>query len=227
MSATTQAQTAPRLLRDQCHLFFDPNEPPRIRVGSGTGLVVETEDAHMGSIRTEQDIYPTLANVFERLGGANPVTGPIYVEGVKPGDCVSVTILDIVPGPVQGQGRDLPVALVETCTAFGIEPRDASPQHRDFKRIDGVLAKTEALVKNRFITGDLAEVDGALGHLDDCVAMWSVERAREAAWTNAQALWALRGVPHLSARFLLTLDRMVGFAGRGLLCPLATGTSVA
>jgi amidase len=104
MSATTEAQTTPRLLRDQCHLFFDPNEPPQIRVPPGTRLVVETEDAHMGSIRTEQDVYPTLASVFERLGGANPVTGPIYVEGVKPGDCVTVTIEDIVPGAVQGQG---------------------------------------------------------------------------------------------------------------------------
>ena len=94
MSATTEAQTTPRLLRDQCHLFFDPNEPPQIRVPPGTRLVVETEDAHMGSIRTEQDVYPTLASVFERLGGANPVTGPIYVEGVKPGDCVTVTIED-------------------------------------------------------------------------------------------------------------------------------------
>ena len=104
MSATTEAQTTPRLLRDQCHLFFDPNEPPQIRVPPGTRLVVETEDAHMGSIRTEQDVYPTLASVFERLGGANPVTGPIYVEGVKTGDCVTVTIEDIVPGAVQGQG---------------------------------------------------------------------------------------------------------------------------
>src|SRR5438046_3925918 len=104
MSATTEAQTTPRLLRDQCHLFFDPNEPPKIRVPPGTRLVVETEDAHLGSIRTEQDVYPTLASVFERLGGANPVTGPIYVEGVKPGDCVTVTIEDIVPGAVQGQG---------------------------------------------------------------------------------------------------------------------------
>jgi amidase len=104
MSATTEAQTTPRLLRDQCHLFFDPNEPPQITVPPGTRLVVETEDAHMGSIRTEQDVYPTLASVFERLGGANPVTGPIYVEGVKAGDCVTVTIEDIVPGATQGQG---------------------------------------------------------------------------------------------------------------------------
>ena len=79
-------------------------KPPAIRVESGTRLVVETEDAHRGSIRTENDIYPTIASVFERLGGANPVTGPIYVEGVEPGDCVALTIEDIVPGPVQGQG---------------------------------------------------------------------------------------------------------------------------
>lgn len=100
----TQAVVTPRLRRDQCHLFFDPNEPPAIRVASGTRLVVETEDAHMGSIRSEQDVYPTLASVFERLGGANPVTGPIYVEGVEPGDCIALTIEEIVPGPVQGQG---------------------------------------------------------------------------------------------------------------------------
>jgi acetamidase/formamidase len=100
----TEATVIPRLHRNQCHLFFDPNEPPAIRVAPGTRLVVETEDAHMGSIRTEQDVYPTLANVFERLGGANPVTGPIYVEDVEPGDCVALTLEDIVPGPVQGQG---------------------------------------------------------------------------------------------------------------------------
>ena len=118
--------------------------------------------------------------------------------------------------------RDLPVALVQTCTALGIELRESSPQHRDFTRIDGVLAQTEARVKSRFITGELAEVDGALGHLDDCIAMWDVGRAREAAWTNAEALWALRGVPLLGAKFLLTLDRMVGFASRGLLLPFAS-----
>lgn len=94
----------PRLARDQIHLFFDPHEEPRIRVAPGARLVVETEDAHMGSIRTADDVYQTLAEVFEKLGGANPVTGPIYVDGVEPGDCVALTFEDIVPGPVQGQG---------------------------------------------------------------------------------------------------------------------------
>src|SRR5215468_4382509 len=104
MSTTATASGLDRLTRDQIHLYFDPLLEPRIRVASGTRLVVETEDAHMGSIRTEADVYQSLAEVFEKLGGANPVTGPIYVEGVEPGDCVAMTIEDIVPGPVQGQG---------------------------------------------------------------------------------------------------------------------------
>ena len=53
--------------------------------------------------------------------------------------------------------------------------------------------------------------------------MWDVARARDAAWTNGQALWAPRDEATLAAQFLVTLDRMVGFAGRGLLVPAALG----
>ena len=101
---TTQAEVAARLSRDQIHLYFDPTMEPAVRVPSGARLLVETEDAHMGSIRSTDDVYESLAEVFAKLGGANPVTGPIYVEGVEPGDCVALTIEGIVPGPVQNQG---------------------------------------------------------------------------------------------------------------------------
>ena len=104
MSTAHEAAVVPRLRRDQVHLYFDANEEPAVRVAPGARLVVETEDAHMGSIRSETDVYRSLAEVFERLGGANPVTGPIYVEGVEPGDCVALTFEEILPGAVQGQG---------------------------------------------------------------------------------------------------------------------------
>jgi hypothetical protein len=123
--------------------------------------------------------------------------------------------------------RDLPVALIATCERLGIDFRGSSPQHRDFRRIDGILASTEARVKGHFITGELAAMDTALGQLDDCVAMWKVERAREAAWVNAEALWSLRSAPRLQAHFLVTLDRMVGFAGRGLLRPIIQVPTIA
>jgi amidase len=100
----TETRPTARLTREQIHLYFDADQEPAISVPSGARIVVETEDAHMGSIRSEADVYQSLAEVFEKLGGANPVTGPIYVEGVEPGDCVAVTFEDIVPGAVQGQG---------------------------------------------------------------------------------------------------------------------------
>ena len=55
----------------------------------------------------------------------------------------------------------------------------------------------------------------ALGTVDDVVALWDVERARDAASVNGETLRALRLMPPLGDRFLLTLDRMLGFAGRG------------
>jgi hypothetical protein len=55
--------------------------------------------------------------------------------------------------------------------------------------------------------------------VDDVVAMWKVRRARDAAWTNAEALWSLRHTEPLRTEFLGALDRMVGLAGRGLLVP--------
>ena len=58
--------------------------------------------------------------------------------------------------------------------------------------------------------------------IDDVVAMWDIGRARDAAWTNGQALWALRDEPRLCARVPGTLDRMVGLASRGLMIPADT-----
>jgi hypothetical protein len=46
-----------------------------------------------------------------------------------------------------------------------------------------------------------------------------VRAAREAAWTNAEVLWTLRPSPALHDAFFARLDRLTGFAGRGLLLP--------
>ena len=116
--------------------------------------------------------------------------------------------------------RDLPLAVVETCRARAIVPRRGSPQHADFRAIDPLLAETEARVRADFATGLVGWADEALGELDSVVAIWKVGRARSAAWVNAETLWALRDVPFAAGRFVVTLDRMVGFAGKGLLRPV-------
>lgn len=116
--------------------------------------------------------------------------------------------------------RDLPVALVETWRALQIEPRRPSPQYDDFQTVNAILAATEEHVKVSFSTGVIGRLDRDLGRADDVLAMWKVERAREAAWVNGETLWALSSAPRVRAEFLRSLDRMVGFAGRGLLRPL-------
>jgi hypothetical protein len=115
--------------------------------------------------------------------------------------------------------RDLPVALVATCEELGIDLEHAKPEHADFRRVNALLEKTEREVKVWFSTGFVGIADSALGDVDDRIAMWDVARARDAAWVQAQTLWALRPLPALQRRFLATLDRVVGFAGRGLLVP--------
>jgi Family of unknown function (DUF5995) len=115
--------------------------------------------------------------------------------------------------------HDLPLALVSTCQARSIELSRNSAQHRDYLKINDTIAATEARVKNEFLTGMVRVADEVLGHVDDVIAIWSITEARNAAWTNAEALWALRDHPDLTAAFDDALDGTVGFAGRGLLVP--------
>jgi hypothetical protein len=116
--------------------------------------------------------------------------------------------------------RDLPVALVQTWKELALAPRRRSPERRDFRRVNALLEQTEARVKPTLVTGPVVAVDISLGRLDDVLAMWKVAKAREAAWVNAETLWALREAPALQRSFLRTLDRTIGLAGRGLLRPL-------
>jgi Family of unknown function (DUF5995) len=121
--------------------------------------------------------------------------------------------------------RDLPVALITTCKELGLDLRDTSPEHSDYEQVDALLAQVEARLKSAYVTGWLAWLDRIVHRfqrIDDVVAMWDVERARDAAWINAQALWALGGEPPLAGDYLLALDRMVGLASRGLLIPADT-----
>jgi Family of unknown function (DUF5995) len=118
--------------------------------------------------------------------------------------------------------RDLPVALVTTCRELELDLSESTPEHADFVRVNALLARVEQKIKRSYVTGWLGVVDRLVhrvNRIDDVVAMWDVARARDAAWTNGQALWALHGDSALESEFLETLDRMVGLASRGLLIP--------
>jgi hypothetical protein len=112
---------------------------------------------------------------------------------------------------------DLPKALVTVMDEFDLQPRRGTPLYRDYVRINALLAAVEERVKRRFQDELLELADEALGRVDDVIAIWSVARARDAAWSNARVLWALRDEPDLRRPFVDSLDGLVGLASRGLL----------
>lgn len=115
--------------------------------------------------------------------------------------------------------HDLPLALVSTCVRAGVTLDSDSAQHRDFVKVNDLLAAVEAQVKTEYLTGLVGVADEVLGRIDDVVAMWSISDARNAAWTHAEMLWAVRDSRDLTAAFEDVLDGTIGFAGRGLLVP--------
>jgi hypothetical protein len=115
--------------------------------------------------------------------------------------------------------HDLALALVATCAGEGITLDTGSAAHRDFVKVNAILATVEAQVKADYLTGLAGVADEVLGRIDDVVAIWSVAEARNAAWTHAQMLWVIRGDAGLTRAFEDALDGTIGFASRGLLVP--------
>lgn len=66
---------------------------PLIRVRPGTVVELSTEDCFGGRVRTVDDL-PSRVCEFPYL---NPVTGPIHVEGARPGDVLAVHFVEISP----------------------------------------------------------------------------------------------------------------------------------
>lgn len=116
--------------------------------------------------------------------------------------------------------HDLPIAVVQTCTERGIAPAEGTPQHRDFERVNPLLATVEGEVKSFLATGIVGLADQAFGRIDDVIAMWNVQKARATAWNNAEVLWHLRDAQLPRKMFERNLENLVGLASRGLLLPV-------
>ncbi|MFD0058421.1 DUF5995 family protein [Streptomyces sp. NPDC127168] len=112
-------------------------------------------------------------------------------------------------------GHDLALAVVDTCRTLGCEPADLEDE---FDRVGDLLVSLEERVRDQLMPGpDLLQIADPLTHL---LGSWSLDRARDATWAAARALWALRRLPDVAGEFTERLDAAVGFAGRMLLTPL-------
>ena len=115
--------------------------------------------------------------------------------------------------------RDLMLAVVQTCKEQRKTPRRGSPQHQDYVRVNALLEAVMPQVKVFLATGIVGEIDQGLGDEDDLIAMWSVRKARETAWANAEVLWRLRRIPMFYNELSQNIDRLGELVSRGLLSP--------
>jgi acetamidase/formamidase len=91
---------------------FSRHNAPRLRIKPGDKIVVATEDALSGQIRTNDDRRDKAAMPY-----SNPLTGPVAVEGAEPGDSLAVTIHEI--RPTRGQAATRTADPKQLCEWLG------------------------------------------------------------------------------------------------------------
>ncbi|MEW2068981.1 DUF5995 family protein [Streptomyces sp. NPDC007346] len=110
--------------------------------------------------------------------------------------------------------HDLSLAVVDTCHTLDCAPPELEGE---FERVGDLLASLEERIHDDLMPGpDLLRIADPLNHL---VSSWSLERAREAAWSSARVLWRLRGLPSSAEEFRRQTDAGAGLVVRFLLTP--------
>jgi amidase len=83
-----------RIARDCIGYTYDPTAEPVLTVGPGSTLVFETQDARGGSMFVNPP--GQLVDLpCPTPGRGNPVTGPLAIDGARPGDALVVDVLEI------------------------------------------------------------------------------------------------------------------------------------
>ncbi|PWH14838.1 MAG: acetamidase [Anaerolineae bacterium] len=79
--------------RQKLFFAFSPEILPAERVQQGDEVVLETHDCFEGQIQKTTDLVDSLD-----WNHVNPATGPVYIEGAKPGDVLRVELLEVKIG---------------------------------------------------------------------------------------------------------------------------------
>ena len=79
-----------RVPRDKTFYAFGPHLTPAVHADLGEEVILETFDCFQGQIVKETDLTTNLD-----WSSINPATGPVYINGVKPGDVVKIDLLEV------------------------------------------------------------------------------------------------------------------------------------
>ena len=85
----------------QHHFGWDNSQAPALRAEPGSTIRFNCQDSSAGQLGPSSTVADVVALDFGRI---NPVSGPIYVEGARPGDVLKVTLDSFTPQPHAGRG---------------------------------------------------------------------------------------------------------------------------
>src|SRR5436190_2797388 len=83
-----------QVARDASHFGWDKSIAPVLEIESGEDVELEVRDASGGQLGPDSGPSEVAALDFERV---NPVTGPVFVKGARPGDVLVIDILQLRP----------------------------------------------------------------------------------------------------------------------------------
>ena len=118
--------------------------------------------------------------------------------------------------------RDLSFALVDLANEDGAFPDRGTARHADYETVNAILAATERQAKEWFEGIFLRRAEFVAGRIEDVIALWSVDQAREAAWMRGETQWSVRHLPAVAAALDAAIDRAAWLATRALLLPTRT-----
>ena len=79
------------------HNRWHPDIPPILEAAPGEEILLETRDAADGQVKLGMSVAD-LEQIDAKV--AHPLTGPIWIQGAKPGDQATVDPPERVPGPI-------------------------------------------------------------------------------------------------------------------------------
>lgn len=167
MSARPAKETMKRIRREDSMEYDMVVKDPKLRVKPGEQFVVETEDALNGMIRREDQLpIPEVLGPKLRRFELNPLGGPVYMEGARPGDLLVVAIHDIV---VADQGVSCIVPGVGPLADSAKYPECRGPFTRIIRHLPGPSGTTSdgKGVFSEKLTWDLNPHIGTMGVVPD------------------------------------------------------------
>jgi Family of unknown function (DUF5995) len=160
----------------------------------------------------------TFANLYFAAAQAAPATVPLaWRPLVELRDAPEIEPIQFALAGMNAHiNHDLPVAVVSTCAELGTAPGDGT-HLADFQKVDALLDAAEEGIRRSFESAPELVLDRHLQAVDNLLAGWTINSARDLAWANAAVLWELRGDPVANGLFVDGLAATAALASRLLL----------